>query len=167
MPTSAPPAPARPRPASVHGSRSDHSIVSKSHADSHNPHLQIQYPPASLQDEWLLPVLRRTPAGARDETPRMSSHTRKFLPKSLPHEPVHARTLRVRTSTRLPPAQIHRDPQKTAETRATTPDSTNLAESLSAGIPFLYRAQSVRPTRRSAPCPTVRFEYAILRFPLH
>src|SRR6266567_2858747 len=91
--------------------------------------------PASLQEHWLLPVLRRTPGGARDETPRMSSHTRKFLPKSLPHEPVHARTLRVRTSTRLPPAQIHRDPQKTAETHAPARDSTNPSESSSAGIP--------------------------------
>src|SRR5207245_11332093 len=111
-PTSAPRAPAHPTPASAHGSQSDHSIVSKSHADSHNPHLQIQSPLASLQVQWLLPALRHTPAGARDETPRMSSHTRKFLPKSLPHEPVHARTLRVRTSTPLPPPQIHRDPQK-------------------------------------------------------
>src|SRR6059036_3533318 len=115
-PTSAPHAPARPRPTSTPGSQSDHSIVSKSHADSHNPHRQTRSPLASLQVQWLLPVLRRTPASERDETPRMSSHTRKFLPKSLPHVPMHARTLRVRTSTRLPPAQIHRDPQKTAET---------------------------------------------------
>src|SRR5438874_1178408 len=135
MPTSSPPAPARPRPASVHGSRSDHSIVSKSHADSHNPHLQIQYPPASLQDEWLLPVLRRTPAGARDETPRMSSHTRKFLPKSLPHEPVHARAPRAQTSTHPQPARIHRDPPKMAAKRARARDSTNPSESSSAGIP--------------------------------
>src|SRR2546427_11044363 len=100
-------------------------MVSKPHADAKNPLPISNPPPASLQDEWLLPVLRRPPAGARDETPRMSSHTRKFLPKSLPHEPVHARTLRVRTSTRLPPARIHRDPPKMAAKRAPARDSTN------------------------------------------
>src|SRR5438874_13598752 len=108
MLTSAPHAPARPTPASVHGSRSDHSIVSKSHADSHNPHLQIQYPPASLQDEWLLPVLRRTPAGARDDTSRMSRYSRKFLRKSLPYCPIHARTVGILPSWLLAPAQITR-----------------------------------------------------------
>src|SRR5439155_12330865 len=138
-----------------------------SHADSHNPHLQIRYPPASLPAQWLAPVPHRTPAVALDEMPRMSSHTRKFLPKSLPHEPVHARTLRVRTSTRLPPAQIHRDPQKTAETHAPARDSTNPSESSSSAIPRRYRAQSGRPPRRSAPCPAVRIESAALRIPMH
>src|SRR5438876_11096751 len=135
MPTSAPRAPAHPTPASAHGSQSDHPILSKSQADSHNPHLQIQYPPASLQAEWLLPVLRRTPAGARDETPRKLSHSRKSRRGSSLREPVHARTLRAQTSTRPPPAQIHRGPQKTAETHAPARDSTNPSESSSAGIP--------------------------------
>src|SRR2546428_11118566 len=116
MPTSAPRAPAHPTPASAHGSQSDHSIASKSHADSHNPHLQIQSPLASLQVQWLLPVLRRTPAGARDETPRKLSHSRKSRRGSSLREPVHVRSLQAQTSTRLPPAQIRPDPQKTAET---------------------------------------------------
>src|SRR5207247_7775090 len=144
MPTSAPPAPARPRPASVHGSRSDHSIASKSHADSHNPHLQIQSPLASLQVQWLLPVLRRTPAGARDETPRKLSHSRKSRRGSSLREPVHARTLRAQTSTRPPPAQSHRDPPKTAATRAPARGSTNPSTFSSAGISSRSREQSAQ-----------------------
>src|SRR3989442_15508778 len=124
-PTSAPHAPAHPTPASAPGSQFALSIVSKAHADSHNPLLQIQSPLASLQVQWLLPVLRHHPASARDERPRMSSHSRKSLPESLPHAPLHVRSLQAQTSTRLPPAQIRPDPQKTAETRAPARDSTN------------------------------------------
>src|SRR6059036_2445520 len=167
MPTSAPRAPAHPTPASAHGSQSDHSIVSKSHADSHNPHLQIQSPLASLQVQWLLPVLRRTPAGARDETPRKLSHSRKSRRGSSLREPVHARTLRAQTSTRPPPAQSHRDPPKTAAKRAPARGSTNPSKSSSAGILLRYREQSEHPPRHLTPYPAVLIESAASRIRMH
>src|SRR5205823_4794988 len=162
-----PRAPAHPTPASAHGSQSDHSIVSKSHADSHNPHLQIQSPLASLQVQWLLPVLRHTPASARDERPRMSSHSRKSRRGSSLREPVHDRTLRAQTSTRPPPAQSHRDPPKTAAKRAPARGSTNPSESSSAGIPLRYREQSEHPPRHSTPYPAVLIESVASRIRMH
>src|SRR5436309_80404 len=134
-PTSAPHAPARPRPTSTPGSQSDHSIVSKSHADSHNPHRQTRSPLASLQVQWLLPVLRRTPASERDETPRMSSHTRKFLPKSFPHVPVTYPSCPLILTLSPHPSHNLTYLPMLSPIQPTLPTSTNPSESSSAGIP--------------------------------